>query len=294
MIAKEHKSILQMTLCAVMWSIAGILIKLVPWNALAIAGLRSLICSGVFALYMTVTHRRFVMNIATLKLALTVPATSICFMMANKLTTAANAIVLQYTAPVFLLIYSYLFAKQRFRGGDYLAVVFTMAGVTLFFFDQLSGGAIHGNVLAILAGAFFAGTMYMIATVDEDARLSGLMQGHLITAIIGLPFLLSSNVPITTGAVAIVVILGVFQLGIPYILYGLAASGCTPLALTLLAALEPILNPLWVFLFIGEAPGRTALFGGALVLVSVTLWCLWDTRQKAKAIPDTSSEIAAT
>ena len=282
MIATQRKSILQMTLCAVMWSIAGVFIKLIPWNAMVIAGVRSLICVGVFALYMIVTKRRFVFNMATLKLALTVPATCICFMLANKLTTAANAIVLQYTAPVFLITYEYLFHKQKFRGGDYLAVLLTMAGVTLFFFDQLSGGAIQGNLLAILAGAFFAGTMFTIGSGDDNARLSGLMLGHGFTALIGLPFLFVYGAPLTAGAVASVVILGVVQLGIPYILYGLAASGCSPLALTLLAALEPILNPVWVFLFVGEAPGRTALFGGLLVMVSVTLWCIWDARQKSK------------
>lgn len=279
--AKQRKSIMQMTLCAIMWSIAGVFIKLIPWNALVIAGIRSLICTGIFAAYMLATRRRFVLSAATLRLALTVPATCICFMMANKLTTAANAIVLQYTAPVFLMGYSFLFRKQRFRAGDYIAVLLTMAGVALFFFDQLSGGALVGNLLAILAGAFFAGTMFTIAGVDEDARLSGLMQGHLLTALIGIPFVFVYGAPLSIGAVSSVLILGVFQLGIPYILYGLAASGCSPLALTLLAALEPILNPVWVFLFVGEAPGATALWGGVLVLISVTLWCIWDVRNKA-------------
>jgi drug/metabolite transporter (DMT)-like permease len=202
-------------------------------------------------------------------------------MMANKLTTAANAIVLQYIAPVFLIAYESVFHHKRFRKGDYIAVLCTMAGVALFFLDQLKGGAILGNVLAILAGAFFAGTMFTVAGTDENGRLSGLLQGHLLTALIGLPFLFVYGAPASPVAVTAILVLGVFQLGIPYILYGLAASGCTPLALTLLAALEPILNPLWVFLFVGEAPGRTALLGGLLVIASVTLWCMWDVKAKA-------------
>ena len=280
MIAAQRKSILQMALCAVLWSMAGVFIKLIPWNGLVIAGVRSLICTAVFAVYMAFTRRRVVFSAATLRLAVTVPATCICFMMANKLTTAANAIVLQYIAPVFLIAYEALFHHKRFRRGDYIAVLCTMAGVALFFLDQLNGGALLGNLLAILAGAFFAGTMFTIATVDEDARLSGLMMGHGLTALIGLPFLFVYGAPPSPLAIASVVILGVFQLGIPYILYGLAASGCSPLALTLLAALEPILNPVWVFLFVGEAPGRTALLGGLLVLASVTVWCIWDARRK--------------
>ena len=279
----RNKSILQMALCAVMWSIAGLFIKLIPWNALVIAGVRSLLSTGVFLLYMAFTHRRFVVTKKTLFLAVMNCATCTLFMMANKMTTAANAIVLQYTAPVFLLVYESVFHHQRFRLGDYVTVALTTAGITLFFLDQLSGGALVGNILAILAGAFFAGMMFGVATVDEDERISGLAQGHLLTALIGLPFLFIYGAPISTVAVASIVILGIFQLGIPYILYGLAATGCTPLALTLLASLEPILNPLWVFLFIGEKPGPTALFGGVVVILTVTGWCVWDARRKVAA-----------
>ena len=243
MITAKQKSILQMVLCAVMWSIAGVFIKLIPWNGMVIAGLRSLICSVVFLVYMLGTHKRFIFSAATLRLALTVPATCICFMLANKMTTAANAIVLQYTAPLFLILYASIFLHQRFRGGDYVAVLFTMAGVTLFFLDQLSGGAIQGNLLAILAGAFFAGTMFTIAGISPDERFSGLLLGHLLTAAIGVPFLFIYGATPSPIAISSLLILGVFQLGIPYILYGLAASGCSSLALTLLAALEPILNP---------------------------------------------------
>lgn len=284
MSAAERKSILQMTLCSVLWSISGVLIKLIPWNAMVLAGLRSLISAGVFAVYFVLSRRRFTVDRRMLRLALMIPAMSICFIFANKLTTAANAIVLQYTAPVFLLLYESLFRKKRFRAGDYWGVAFTMAGVGLFFLDQLKGGALLGNLLAILAGMFFAGTMFSVEDVGEDARLSGLALGHLMTAVVGVPFLFLYGAPMRFESAAAILVLGVFQLGIPYILYGLAASHCPPLTLTLLAALEPILNPVWVFLFIGEAPGRTALLGGVLVLVSVTLWCLWDARRKMTAV----------
>lgn len=284
MISSERKGILQMALCSIMWSISGVLIKLVPWNGLVIAGVRGLICTLVFAIYMVFSHRRFVVNRYTLRLALLNGTMCTCFVIANKLTTAANAIVLQYTAPVFLLLFESMFRKKRFRKGDYLAVGLTMTGIALFFFDRLNGGALVGNLIAIFSGALFAGTMFFVESVDEDARLSGLAQGHLLTAIIGLPFIFVYGATLSSSAVIAIIVLGVFQLGIPYVLYGLAATNCSPLMLTLLAALEPILNPLWVFLFVGEAPGRTALFGGVLVIASVTLWCIWDARSKAKAL----------
>ena len=175
-----------------------------------------------------------------------------------------------------------MFRHKRFRKGDYLAVLLTMAGVTLFFMDQLAGGALVGNILGICAGAFFAGTMFSVEGITENERLSGLAQGHLLTAVIGIPFMFLYPTPFHLTAVSSILILGIFQLGIPYILYGLAASHCTPLMLTLLAAIEPVLNPVWVYLFVGEAPGKTALFGGVLVILSITLWCIWDTRQHKK------------
>jgi len=284
MISSERKGILQMALCSIMWSISGVLIKLVPWNGLVIAGVRGLICVLVFAIYMVFSHRKFVVNRYTLRLALLNGTMCACFVIANKMTTAANAIVLQYTAPVFLLLFESLFRKKYFRKGDYLAVGFTMAGIALFFFDRIDGGALVGNLLAIFSGALFAGTMFFVESMDEDARLSGLAQGHLLTAFIGLPFIFVYGAPLSNSAVIAIIVLGVFQLGIPYVLYGLAASNCSPLMLTLLAALEPILNPLWVYLFIGEAPGHTALFGGVLVILSITVWCVWDARLKARSL----------
>ncbi|HNW87318.1 MAG TPA: DMT family transporter [Candidatus Limiplasma sp.] len=280
----ERKGILQMALCSVLWSISGVFIKLIPWNGLVLSGIRSLICALVFAVYLIATRRPFILNPKTLRLAVLNGLMCTLFVLANKLTTAANAIVLQYTAPVFLLLFETVFRKKRFRAGDYLAVALTMTGIALFFFDKLDSGALLGNLLAIVAGALFAATMLAVETLDENARLSGLAQGHFLAALVSVPFLLHYGAPMVGYALPAILILGIFQLGIPYILYGLAASHCAPLTLTLLAALEPILNPVWVFLFVGEAPGSTALFGGVLVIVSVTLWCIWDAKQKARSV----------
>lgn len=283
MYATNRKGIWQMALCSALWSISGVFIKMIPWNAMIIAGFRSLIGACVIALYMLVSHRRFLFNRKVAWLGFTVAVTCTLFIIANKLTSAANAIVLQYTAPVFLLAYELLFHHRRFRPGDYLAVLLTVTGVALFFFDRLQGGALLGNLIAILSGATFAATMFTVAGVDEDTRMNGIMHGHFLAALVGVPFLFVYGAPVSAPAISALLILGILQLGIPYILYGLAASNCTALALTLLAALEPILNPIWVFLVFQEKPGNTALLGGLLVLVSVTLWCVWDARLRAAA-----------
>ena len=125
---KEQIGILQMVACAVLWSTAGIFIKLLPWNGFAVASLRSLIAGITIAVYMGYKRYPFVFNRRTLLAGVLAGFTYVCFALANKLTTAANAIVLQFTAPVFILIYSGLFFRQKIRRAD-LAVVLIVLGV---------------------------------------------------------------------------------------------------------------------------------------------------------------------
>lgn len=281
-LSPQRKAMLQMILCASLWSIAGIFIKQIPWNPLVIAGARSLI-SGIFIfIYLKIKRVRFQFTRSAVISAVLMCCTFVAFVTANKLTTAANAIVLQFTAPVFLLIFSALIFHQKLRRADGIAVFVTLLGIALFFFDQLTPGHLLGNCVAILAGAFMAAMYLAVGNSSPESRLCGMLMGHLLTAIVGLPAAFFSPTPVTGIAVLNIVILGVFQLGLPYLLFALAVEHCPPLACSLLGALEPLLNPIWVFLFDGEAPGIFALFGGVVVIAAVTVWCIWWDKQAAK------------
>lgn len=275
---QKNTAILEMLVCATLWSIAGIFIKLIPWNAFVIAGLRSLFAGLVVLVYMKIRRLRLILNRRTVVAGLCMALLFFCFVGANKLTTAANAIVLQFTAPLFIMVLSVLFLHQKFRRADVLAVVFTMAGISLFFFDQLTPGHVLGNVVAILSGLFMA-LMYMnLGSCPETERMSSILIGQTLTFLCGVPLLFKTHPAFSALPVLYVVILGVVQLGIPYVLCARAAEHCPPLACSLLGALEPLLNPIWVFLFDGEAPGVFALAGGAVVIVTVTLWCIFGQR----------------
>ncbi|MPM09081.1 hypothetical protein SDC9_55397 [bioreactor metagenome] len=277
----RRKAIAQMLVCASLWSIAGIFIKMIPWNPFVIAGWRSLIAAAAVSVYLLLTKvavrftKRGVLNGALMA------ATFLAFVTANKFTTAANAIVLQFTAPIFLMAFSALIFKERFRRGDFLAVFATMFGISLFFLDQLAPGYLLGNCIAILAGVFMAGMYLAMGSAGEDIRMGGMLLGHLFTAGIGIPVMFFTDTPVTAPVVGSILVLGVLQLGVPYILFALAVKHCPPLACSLLGAVEPLLNPLWVFLFDGEAPGFFALLGGVAVVASVTVWCIW----KGKTAP---------
>lgn len=275
---QKNTAILEMLVCATLWSIAGIFIKLIPWNAFVIAGLRSLFAGLVVLVYMKIRRLRLILNRRTVVAGVCMALLFFCFVGANKLTTAANAIVLQFTAPLFIMVLSVLFLHQKFRRADVLAVVFTMAGISLFFFDQLTPGHVLGNVVAILSGMFMA-LMYMnLGSCPETERMSSILIGQTLTFLCGVPLLFTTHPAFSALPVLYVVILGVVQLGIPYVLCARAAEHCPPLACSLLGALEPLLNPIWVFLFDGEAPGVFALAGGAVVIVTVTLWCIFGQR----------------
>lgn len=267
-----------MAACATMWSIAGIFIKLIPWNALTIAGFRSLIAAMVVLIFMKFTKRKIKVSRSSLIGALFVGSTFFAFVSANKLTTAANAIVLQFTSPVFILIISALVYHQQFFKADLLTVVLTLFGISLFFFDRLGAGNLLGNCIAVFAGLLMAGMYVTTGQMDDDSRMSAILFGHVMTALIGVPTAFLFPTPVSAGSVLSVLTLGILQLGIPYILYGLAVKNCPPLACSLVGAIEPLLNPVWVWIFYGEAPGIYALFGGIIVIGAVTVWCVWRDR----------------
>ena len=284
---KENKAIIEMLVCAALWSTAGIFIKLLPWNGFAVAGLRSLIAGLTMAAYMRIKKYRYALNRRTLVSGIFTACVYTCFVVSNKLTTAANAIVLQFTSPVFLVVFSALFLKQRIRRADIAVVVMTLRGIALFFLDQLKPGYLLGNLVAIGAGMFMAGMFMTVGEMEGEERFSAIVTGQFITFLAGLPFIVITRPAFTPGAALSILALGVFQLGISYILYVKASRYCPPLACCLLGAVEPLLNPVWVFLFDGERPGFFALIGSVVVVASVTVWCVFGKEKAAEPVRET-------
>lgn len=272
---KENLAMLEMLICATLWSIAGIFMKLIPWNGFAIAGMRSLVSFFTFIVYMSFKRYRLIVKRDTVVAGLFTAAVYVCFTVSNKLTTAANAIVLQFTSPVFIVVFTALIFKTKIRKQDIAVVALTLVGITLCFLDQMEGGHVLGNCIAVIAGMFMAGMFIAVGEQKGEERFSTIALGQLFTFLIGLPFVIVTKPQFTTLAVGSILILGIFQLGISYILYVKSTEYCPPLACCLLGVVEPLLNPVWVLIFNGEKPGVLAFIGAAIVLVSVTAWCAW-------------------
>lgn len=277
-------AITQMVICAALWSIAGILFKLIDWNPFVIAGFRSLIAAVTVFLYMRAARLKLVITKKSLITMFFLAATFLCFVSANKLTTAANAIVLEFTSPIFIMILSAVFLRQRFRVSDIITALLTFGGISLFCVGSLGSGQLLGNLIAVASGVTMAVMYITTGRATENERMSGILLGQLLTALIGIPFCFFTKGTVTLTTISYIFILGIFQLGIPYILLGLASSKCPPLACSLIAAIEPLLNPVWVFIFNGEHPGPFAIAGGVIVISAVTAQCVLQYRYSRACI----------
>ena len=273
----------QIALASVFWSTAGLWIKLINANPLAISGFRAVFAALTILVFMTVTREKILVNKRTLIPSIFMCGSFISFVIANKMTTAANAIVLQFTSPIFILAIQALFLRQKIEKRDIIAVLITFFGIFLFFLDQMGTGELIGNLLSIFAGVCMALMYVTVGNLKDEEKLSGILFGHGLTAIIGVPF--AFILPFTPGAEGFMylILLGVVQLGIPYILLGKASKNCSALAISLIAVIEPLLNPVWVAIFDGEVPGPFALVGAVVILVSVTSWCIISDKAEKKS-----------
>lgn len=261
----RFRSITYLVLASLLWSSGGLLIKSVQWNAMAISGMRSLIA----ALIILAVIKKPNLEFTRYKLggAVAYVGTVLLFVMANKLTTAATAILLQYTAPIYVALLGAWFLKERTTKLDWVAIFLVFGGMFLFFIDKMTPGGMLGNIYAILSGFCFACMVLLLRKQKDESPLESVFWGNILTAIIGIPFMFSS-MPDTKSWIALL-LMGVFQLGISYILYALAIKHVSALEAILIPVIEPLLNPVWVFLVIGELPGPWAFVGGFIVLSAI-------------------------
>jgi drug/metabolite transporter (DMT)-like permease len=252
---------------AILWSSAGLLIKMISWNPIAIAGMRSAIATLVLLVFLRRPHLTW--SSAQIGGAVAFAATVILFVLANKLTTAANAILLQYTSPIFAALLGAWFLGERATRLDWTTIFVVIGGMTLFFLDDLTTGGLWGNVCAVASGVTFACFVLFMRKQKNDSPLESVFLGNILTALIGLPFMFQA-MPSPSSWVGLV-LSGVLQLGLSHVLYATAIKHVTALEAILIAVVEPILNPVWVLLVMGETPGPWALLGGFVVLASVTI-----------------------
>ena len=262
---------------ATFWSFGGVCAKLIPWSGLAIASVRGIIACVVIGLFRR--SFRFRITKSTVFAAISLNLTTILFMMANKMTTAANAIVLQYTSPVFIILLSAIFLKEKPKKRDLMAVIGTLCGVSLFFLDQMKSGNMLGDFIAILSGLAFA-CVFFSNKLPGAHPMDATFMGSALSFVL-LPFVFADKQVFSNGWFPWVVILfmGIVQLGFGYIFFSIGIQHTSATTGSILATIEPILNPIWVFLVIGESPKLLSLIGAAIVLTTIFIYNIIMTRQ---------------
>lgn len=263
---------LGLVLTAILWSTGGLFIKLVDAHPMLIAGLRS----GIALLVMLAFNPRprFNWSLPQIGTGVAYALTMISFVAANKLTTSANAIFLQYSAPVYVAVLAVLLLGERWRPRDGVAMAAIVAGTILFFAERLDSGNLWGNLVAIFSGLAFAFTFIFSRMQQGGNSSESFMLAHGICFLAGLPFLGGFNPG--WSAVGGLLGLGILQVGLSSVLFTASVRHVPTLAGVLIVTLEPVLNPLWVFLASGELPSPLALAGGLVIIVTVAGLQLYD------------------
>ena len=267
-----------MLAASVCWSFGGLFIKLIPWPSMSIVGMRAVLAALVFAAYRR--SIRIKISKGNVIAALCLSSTTMLFVFANKLTTAAAAILLQFTAPVFIIIIELIFYKKRPKISEIVAAFITILGMLLFFADRPEAGSMLGNSLALISGLTFAGVFICNKRPDVSSEQS-LFLGFVFNAVIGLPFILTG---VTASAVAwgAVIFLGVIQVGIAYVFFSIGIKWTSALFACLITATEPVLNPVWVAIVLREYPGPYALVGGAVIVLTIVLYNVWSEKVRRR------------
>lgn len=264
----HSRAIVFLLLAALLWSTGGLFIKCVDWNGMAISGARGLISSLVIGAAFR-KDLKITWSATQLMCAVAYALTMSLFVVANKLTTVANAILLQYTAPVHVALLSAWILKERVTLRDWLTITAVLTGMAMFFFEQMSPGSLVGNMLALCTGFTFALFSVLLRKQKGASPATSVFLGNLLTFFFGLPYMFD-GVPGLQGWLGIFY-LGVFQLGLSYVLYTWALSQVSAMEAILITLIEPVLNPVWVFLMMGEVPALTSLAGGAIIVGAVTI-----------------------
>ena len=266
----KRKGLLLVLLGAIAFSLGGVFIKFIPWNPIAINGGRCIFSSMVIAAYLYFSGHKVKINKTVLLGALCVGSMMLCYVASIKLTSAANAIVLEYTAPIFVIILEAFLFHREIRKIDIIICQLVFLGIGIVMIDGLGKGHVAGDLIALASGVFYALTI-MLNEFENGDSLSSVLLGHILMAIIGLPFIFRET-DFSASTLLLVAALGIFQAGAGYTLLSVGLKNADPISGSLIASIEPVLNPILVSLFYHEHMGINTIIGGLVVIVSIVVY----------------------
>jgi drug/metabolite transporter (DMT)-like permease len=267
---------------ALLWSLAGVFIKFLDLPPLTIVFYRSVFAALVFTPFLRRKDWRIDRPILISVISYTAAISA--FVSANKLTTAANAIVLQYTAPLFVFLFSGIVLREKISRLNGFTLAASMIGVAIIFLGSAGQPDMAGVLLALLSGALFAAYMINLRKTQAVSPVYLTWINNVVCALL-LLLVVKSQLGLTSTQWGIVAVMGAVQLGLPYFLFSKGLQTVPLQEASLIALIEPVLNPLWVALVVGELPSIATVAGGGMILVGLGLRYLWPmlTRSSAAA-----------
>lgn len=266
--------VLSVFLSAVLFATGGLFFKIIPWDALAISAARSLLSGAALLVYLLIRRHRFRINGTVLTAAAAITVTNTLFALANKLTTAGNTIVLQFTMPVFVILIMLLFFRQRPSRLEIGTCAVTLIGIALFFVDGLSVGNMAGNLLALISGLAYA--VFFIWNSREDSDpFTSILLSYAAASLIGLPSLLRTDIAGSSAETLLSVIgLGLLQQALGHVFFSFGIKRTPPVTAGLISGIEPVLNPVLVAVFYHEMLTPLSLAAAGIVLSAILFYNL--------------------
>ncbi len=287
-IPQHRKGLIYISFTAFLWSTSGFFIKYLTINAFQISFYRSLI-AAITILGISIFRKqklKFEFDKVSNFAAIFYAGILILFVIATKMTTAANAIFLQFTAPIYLVVLEPLFMKTKFDTKNIITIVICICGMILFFFGKLELGNIYGNLIAICSGICFAMfsllVKYKKIVHKNDNTLHNIVIGNALVAVIAF-FIIFPELSLDLKQFFILLYMGAIQIGVSYIIFNEGIKYVSATESMIIATLEAIFNPIWVFIGIGETPSIYSIAGGIIIFGAI-IWRNFSKREKTLII----------
>jgi len=292
-------------LCALLWSTSGLFIGLLDWHPMVIAGGRSILAAMVLIILRFISRKesiktadnespqvieqnnnRFKNVLILIGFGLFYAATMISFVIANKLTASANAILLQYTAPAWTALIGWFVLREKLRWENWITLGLVTAGMLLVFSSGLSKGSLFGDVVALFSGIAFAANAVVLRLNKDKNPADILIFSHITCALVSVPFFFLYPPIMNTGSILSILFMGIFQIGAASALFAYGIKRISAIQAMLVCTIEPVFNPLWVFLVTGIQPSLSVVAGGCVIITAIAFSAVVQSVvQKKKNLP---------
>ncbi len=263
----KKKSVLLMLVTAFLWSLAGVFIKVIEWEPIPIVCVRCL--AAAVTMWLFIRRQKIIWSWPLVGAAVSYAAFNYCYVVSTVLTTSANAVMMEYVAPVYVALLSGLLLKEKVRRADWICLAAVLSGMLLFLADQLGQGSLVGYVISVGNGLTFAFFNIFLRMMKKGHAEQSVFLGGLLGFFVGLPITVGQKLPDSRSMTVLLAAGAVVSIG--YLLFIKASQNLTAVQSVMLPVIDPVLNPVWVWLAVGEVPGAVSLGGATIVLAAITL-----------------------